>query len=77
VGLIPHSKGIKEMGIQLFKDGDTHDFKGTKCTFEIFPTEQLERRLLEGWRTTPKAKRGRKTKSVKKDINITEGNNDV
>ncbi len=37
------------MGVQLFKKGDTHVFKGIKCTFEVFPVEFLEAQLKDGW----------------------------
>ena len=43
------------MGIMLYRDGETHKIRGEMCEMRVFPTDQLDSRMAEGWRVSPAA----------------------
>ncbi len=39
------------MAVQLFKPGNTHVFREIPCEMCVFPEDQLEYQLSQGWQT--------------------------
>lgn len=58
------------MGVALYRKGTTHNVRGVVCEMCVFPNEQLDDKLEEGWATSPaKAyRKDNKSLNIKMDM---------